>query len=53
MADFGFESTTDEVLAGHWAAWGAKRQKILDQYYKRTRPLSCLIVLRRKKPASK
>lgn len=37
----------------HWAVWDARRQKILDPYYKRTRPLSCLIVLRRKQPVSK
>ncbi|MBF0860371.1 hypothetical protein HKD24_14390 [Gluconobacter sp. LMG 31484] len=33
----------------HWAVWDAKRQEILDPYYKRTRPLSCLIVLRRER----
>jgi len=37
----------------HWAVWDAKKQKILDPYYKRTRPLSCLIVLRRKNSTSK
>ena len=36
----------------HWAVWDAKKQQILDPYYKRTRPLSCLIVLRRQKPTS-
>lgn len=33
----------------HWAVWDAKRRKILDPIYARgrTRPHSCLIVLRR------
>jgi hypothetical protein len=34
----------------HWAVWDAKRKKILDPYYKRTKPVSCLVVLRRKAP---
>lgn len=33
----------------HWAVWDAKRQKLLDPLYKRTRPLSCLLVLRRER----
>jgi len=31
----------------HWAVWDSKRQRILDPYYKRTRPCSALLVLRR------
>ena len=31
----------------HWAVWDAKRRRILDPYYKHTRVLSCLVVLRR------
>jgi hypothetical protein len=31
----------------HWAVWDAKRQKILDPYYQRTRVFSYLAILRR------
>lgn len=34
----------------HWAVWDAKRKTLLDPYYKRPRPLSCLVVLRRRTP---
>jgi hypothetical protein len=37
----------------HWAVWDARQQKILDPYYKRTRPHSCLLILRRNKTAAK
>ncbi len=33
----------------HWAVWDAGRKKILDPYYKRTRPASYLAVLRRER----
>jgi len=32
----------------HWAVWDAKRKKLLDPYYKRTRVVYYLAVLRRK-----
>jgi ABC-type bacteriocin/lantibiotic exporter with double-glycine peptidase domain len=34
----------------HWAVWDFKRQRVLDPYYKRTRPCSALLVLRRQTP---
>ena len=39
-----YRSSDDEW---HWAVWDSKRKKILDPYYKRTRPFSQLTVLRR------
>jgi ABC-type bacteriocin/lantibiotic exporter with double-glycine peptidase domain len=36
----------------HWAVWDAKRKKVLDPYYKRTRFCSCLVVRRRTDPIS-
>jgi ABC-type bacteriocin/lantibiotic exporter with double-glycine peptidase domain len=32
----------------HWAVWDHKRQKLLDPYYMRTRPVSALVVVRRR-----
>ena len=37
----------------HWAVWDAKRKKVLDPYYKRTRCFSCLVVLRREERIAK
>lgn len=36
----------------HWAVWDAKTKKVLDPYYRRTRVISCLLVLRRQRPAA-
>lgn len=36
----------------HWAVWDAKREKVLDPYYKRTRFFSCVTVLRRTRRTS-
>jgi ABC-type bacteriocin/lantibiotic exporter with double-glycine peptidase domain len=46
---------TNKLKSGkwHWAVWDSRKQVLLDPYYKRTEPYSCLLIVHRGKMPSK